>query len=160
VALARFTVYVAPSRGRPGHPLGHGDRDDDGGLLRWRMLAANNRDVARSVASFPDVRGCVEAILRLRECVADGIATATRTGRADWSWRLRLDGEDVAVSSRTYQRRLQCEAASALFIELVPAATLTDIPGQSAPGQSLLVPNRRHRVGAPIVNPEYGTRRG
>jgi hypothetical protein len=124
VALARFTVYVAPNRGRPGHPLGHGDRDDDGGVLRWRMLAANNRDVARSVASFPDVRSCVESILHLQEFVHDGVATAARTGRADWSWRLRLAGEDVAVSSRTYQRRLQCEAASTLFVELVPAATL------------------------------------
>jgi hypothetical protein len=119
------------------------------------MLAANNRDVARSASAFGDVSTCVAAIAHLQRDVLAGAVIATRAGRADWSWRLRIDGVDVAVSSRTYQRRLQCEAACALFVELVPHATLVDV---RPPTQT--VPTSRHRVGHRIVSPQYGTQRG
>jgi hypothetical protein len=119
------------------------------------LLAANNRDVARSAAGFADVSMCVGAIERLQRDVLAGVVMATRSGRADWSWRLRIDGLDAAVSSRTYQRRLQCEAACALFVDLVPTATLVEV---RAPAQ--VVPSSRHRLAHPIVNPQYGTQRG
>lgn len=154
MALARFTIYVAPCRGRPGRPLTCGDAHE-GVDLRWRMLAANNRDVARSASAFGDVATCVHAIEQLQRAVAAGSAVATRAGRADWSWRLRIDGIDVAVSSRTYQRRLQCEAACALFVELVPDASLVEVRAAIH-----VIAGSRHRVGRPIVNPGYGTQRG
>jgi|GEM_PF-6502007 len=124
VALPRFTIFVAPQRGRPGRPL----RSEDLGLpelpLCWRLLAANNRDVARSATAYADLDACLGAVADLQARIADVAAVAARAGRADWSWRLRLEGDDVAVSSRTYQRRLQCEAACALFVVLVRDATL------------------------------------
>ncbi len=70
-----------------------------------------------------------------------GVVVASRTGRADWAWRLRIFGVDVAASSRTYQRRLQCEAACALFVELVPEAEVID--ARAAAGQ--FVPTGRQR---------------
>jgi uncharacterized protein YegP (UPF0339 family) len=155
VATARFTMYIAPSRGRPGRPLAPDDRVEAGAQIGWRMLAANNREVARSAATFSSVEDCVEAVVRLQREVRDSVAIASRIGRADWSWRLRLDGEDVAASSRTYQRRLQCEAACALFVELVPEATLVEV----APPAHFMA-QRRHRLASPIVSPEYGTQRG
>jgi hypothetical protein len=119
------------------------------------MLAANNRDVARSADAFPDVATCVAAIERLQREVCAAVIVASRVGRADWSWRLRLEAVDIAVSSRTYQRRLQCEAACALFVELVPDATLVDV---WTSGQ--VVPASRHRVGHPIVETQYGAQLG
>jgi len=103
--------------------------------LSWRLLAANNRDVARSATPYPDLATCLKAVADLRAHIEDAVAVAARSGRADWSWRLRLNGEDVAVSSRTYQRRLQCEAACALFTSLVHDATidLSDQPPAMAP---------------------------
>jgi hypothetical protein len=154
VTLARFTIYVAPSRGRPGHPLTCGETHE-GADLRWRLLAANNRDVARSAMGFADVPTCVRAIEQLQRDVATGVLMATRTGRADWSWRWRIGGVDVATSSRTYQRRLQCEAACALFIDLVPEATLVEVRASAQ-----VVPASRRRDGPRIVNPQYGTQRG
>jgi uncharacterized protein YegP (UPF0339 family) len=132
VATARFTIYVAPSRDRPGRPLVLDDIiafEPGEARFGWRMLAANNREVARSASTFADITSCVEALRDLRRHVADGLPISSRTGRADWSWRLRVGNTDGAASSRTYQRRLQCEAACALFLELVPSAEFVDLEG-------------------------------
>lgn len=104
----------------------------EGAQFGWRMLAANNREVARSAATFADVDVCVEAVDQLQRDVEAGTTVASRTGRSDWVWRLRIDGIDVAASARTYQRRLQCEAACALFVELVPGAELVGVRAQGA----------------------------
>ena len=155
MATARFTIYIAPSRGRPGRPFTFEDGFDADARFGWRMLAANNREVARSASTFGDVTTCIDAVTQLQRDVCNSSAVASRTGRADWSWRLRIDGVDVAASSRTYQRRLQCEAACALFVDLVPAAEFVD-----ARASTHLVPTRRHRLAEIVVNPEYGTQRG
>jgi uncharacterized protein YegP (UPF0339 family) len=120
VALARFTTYVARDRAHPREIIkGYG----------WRLLAANNRDVARSARLFADVDECVVAIAALRREFDRSVPVSLRIGRSEWSWRLRLDDMDVAVSSRSYQRRLQCTAACELFLELVPQAAVADDAG-------------------------------
>jgi hypothetical protein len=151
VALPRFTIFVAPQRGRPGRPLRNEDLDLPGLLLCWRLLAANNRDVARSATTYPDLDACLGAVADLQARIGDAVAVAARAGRSDWSWRLRIDGDDVAVSSRTYQRRLQCEAAWALFVVLVRDATL-DVFGHADAQRSGNRPAlaRAHPSPAPI----------
>ena len=128
MALPRFTIFVAPERGRPGRPLRADDLHATGIHLSWRLLAANNRDVARSAVAYGDLADVLDSVAELQEKVGDAIAVSTRSGRADWSWRLRLDARDIAVSSRTYQRRLQCEAACSLFVVLVPLAVVDAAP--------------------------------
>jgi hypothetical protein len=128
VALPRFTIFVAPERGRPGRPLRGEDLGATDIHLSWRLLAANNRDVARSAVAYGRLDDTLDAVAELQEKVTNAISVSTRSGRADWSWRLRLVGRDIAVSSRTYQRRLQCEAACALFVVLVPLAVLDPAP--------------------------------
>ena len=135
VALPRFAIFVAPQRGRPGRPVRSDDLNSPDIQLCWRMLAANNRDVARSAIPYADVATCMKAVAELQARLDEVVIVAARTGRADWSWRLRLDGDDVAISSRTYQRRLQCEAACALFVGLVRDATFDLIGhGETAVG--------------------------
>jgi hypothetical protein len=155
VALARFTVYVAPMAGRPGRPL-RPDDDPTATPVGWRLLAANNRDVARSAHHFPDVASCVDAVCALRRDLAESVIVATRAdaaARAEWpgvalpdrayaiwTWLLRTAAGAVAVSSRGYQRRLQCEAAGALFVALVPEAAVEElsvVERYSFPGRSL-----------------------
>jgi hypothetical protein len=125
-------------------------------VVGWRLLAANNRDVARSAYHYPDVDTCVEAVCALRRGLREGTIVATRAdavGRAEWpgitlpgrahaiwTWLLRLGDHAAAVSSRGYQRRLQCEAAGALFLSLVPDAVVEDmsvVEPHSIPGRSL-----------------------
>ncbi|HKE66732.1 MAG TPA: hypothetical protein VKB59_19060 [Micromonosporaceae bacterium] len=137
MALPRFTIFVAPHRGRPGRPMRAADIDVPEQPLSWRLLAANNRDVARSAVTYPDLSTCLQAVSDLQARVDETVAVAARSGRADWSWRLRLDGQDVAMSSRTYQRRLQCEAACALFVTLVRDATTDMFEHIAATGADL-----------------------
>ena len=133
MATPRFAIFVAPQRGRPGRPVRSEDLESSDVMLCWRMLAANNRDVARSAIGYSDLAACLKAVAGLQSRVDEAVTMAARSGRADWSWRLRLDGEDIAVSSRTYQRRLQCEAACALFVGLVRDATFDVVgPGERA----------------------------
>jgi len=154
VAAARFTIYVAPRRGRPGRPFPLDGEVEDDAHFGWRMLAANNREVARSPAVFDDVSACAEAVLRLRGGYAEAVVLSSRAGRAEWSWRLRLYGLDTAVSSRAYQRRLQCEAACALFLELVPEADVAEIYKIGH-----LVSKRRNRTSGGVVRTGYGAPR-
>jgi uncharacterized protein YegP (UPF0339 family) len=119
VPLARFATYVAR-----GHSSG-------ASKYGWRLLAANNRDGARSASLFEELDLCHAAIRRLRADFDRGEPVVARMGRSEWSWRLVLDDIDIAISSRTYKRRLQCAAACDLFVELAPAAELA-VPAQLA----------------------------
>lgn len=110
VASARFELCQAPAG------------------VTWRLLSSNNRDLGRSAQAFAEVRTCQATVRRLQELVGEVTVVQVRAGRVDWSWRVRLDGVDVAVSSRTYQRRIQAESACAVFLGLVPAASVAPVP--------------------------------
>jgi uncharacterized protein YegP (UPF0339 family) len=97
------------------------------GKYGWRLLAANNRDVARSAELYADVDLCYEAIRYLRAEFDRALPVVARIGRSEWSWRLRVEELDIAVSSRTYQRRLQCAAACDLFMDLALEASLAEL---------------------------------
>lgn len=92
--------------------------------VSWRLLGANNRELGRSAATFPDLDSCLAAV---RELV-DGIAAATpsissvreRTGT--WNWRLSLGDRAVAVAGRPYLRHRECTYNLAHFLAAVPEA--------------------------------------
>lgn len=132
MALARFTIYIANARARFGPLRATGPADSRTLRVGWRLLAANNRDVARAAIAYGDVTACLDAIRTVQGSLAlcSGIVSigASAGGRAEWAWRLRLGNDDLAVSSRTYQRRVQCEAAYELFVSLAPDAELADVP--------------------------------
>lgn len=115
VPLARFATYMARA-----HAAG-------AGKYGWRLLAANNRDVARSPELYVEVESCYDAIRHLRAEFGRALPAVARIGRSEWSWRLRLDEIDLVVSSRTYQRRLQCTAACDLFMELALDAAVPEL---------------------------------
>jgi hypothetical protein len=117
VASARIELYHVSSADAPLSPR-----------VSWRLLSSNNRDLGRAAITFPDVPSCQLMIRRLQLLVAEAATVQLRAGRVDWSWRVRLDGADVAVSSRTYQRRIQAESACAIFLSLVPDATVAEAP--------------------------------
>jgi hypothetical protein len=85
----------------------------------WRFLSANNRRLGQSVEVFPDLDACWAAVRELRDRL-DGLDMITlRDGLRQWVWRVRLGELDLAVSSRSYQRRVEAEHAGSSFVEQV-----------------------------------------
>jgi hypothetical protein len=97
------------------------------------LLSTNNRDLGRAAVAFPDVESCMAAVLGLKRTVDVAVATTAREGWERWGWRLSVHGVEVAMSSRSYQRRVQAEYTSALFLQSVPAAEVPDSPTIVAP---------------------------
>ncbi|MBB5805665.1 hypothetical protein F4560_005433 [Saccharothrix ecbatanensis] len=104
MAAARFQLY----------------RPADSGVT-WRFLSANNRSLGQSAIVFPTVEACVHSVDELRERLIDSTTTMSRDAKL-WSWRLRLEGCVLAVSSRSYHRRIQAQYACRSFLELVELA--------------------------------------
>lgn len=121
MASARFELYLLPRRTVAADLPAPAE-------VTWRLLSSNNRDLGRSATAFPDAGSCLLTVRRLQRLVDRAVAIQLRAGRLAWTWRVRLDGVDLAVSSRTYQRRVQAESACAVFLGLVPTATVTDGP--------------------------------
>ncbi|PSL52224.1 hypothetical protein B0I31_11451 [Saccharothrix carnea] len=104
MAAARFQLY---------RPAGSG--------VRWRFLSANNRSLGQSALVFPTVEACLKSVDDLREHLIDSTTAMSRDEKL-WSWRLRLEGCVLAVSSRSYHRRVQAQYACRSFVELVAHA--------------------------------------
>lgn len=108
---------------------------DAGRPFTWRMLSANNRSIGRSAHRFRTFEECLDAVHNLRERAADAVVVTRRDGPTqEWTWRLSLDGYEVANSGRSYQRRVMAEAAGESFSALIPEAII------ARSGQSSFIP--------------------
>ena len=95
--------------------------------MTWRLLATNNRDLARAPTSYPDADSCRAAVGWLQHNVTQLRIAIVRAGPSSWSWRILAGEAVVAVSSRDYQRRIQADQAATIAIDLIPAAELVDL---------------------------------
>ena len=97
-------------------------------VVTWRLLSSNNRDLGRAPDPFPDAVSCLFTVRRLQRLLDTVVARPARASGVAWIWRVRLDGVEIAVSSRAYQRRVQAESACTVFLSLARTATVTDVP--------------------------------
>lgn len=91
--------------------------------MAWRLVGGNNRELGRSLETFPDESACrlaVTALQRGLDRAEPRIVVSKPTG--SWSWMLGLDGHDVAVSGRSYQRHRECEYSLTQFLAALPVA--------------------------------------
>jgi hypothetical protein len=92
-------------------------------------MSANNRSLARSAQTCPDVESCLAAIRILQEGLPHAVGETSRNGNGQWVWRVRVGDEIVATTTRTYQRHVRARLMCDSFLELV-AETASSNPVQ------------------------------
>ncbi|MGH3822246.1 MAG: hypothetical protein ACRDRA_05310 [Pseudonocardiaceae bacterium] len=95
----------------------------------WRFMSANNRSLARSAYTSPDVESCLATIRVLQEGLADAVGETSRNGHGQWVWRVRLGEEVVATAARSYPRQVRARLTCDAFLGLV-AETAASAPVQ------------------------------
>jgi hypothetical protein len=98
------------------------------GWCAWRLVGANNREVARSARTFPTFHECYQAARQVQHRLDAAVMTVRHDDLLNlWAWRAEIDGVAVATSGRMYQRHRECQSNAAQFLALMPlAATAYD----------------------------------
>jgi hypothetical protein len=137
VAAARFQVVSVTRSARVPAPR---EPDDGAGSwadiplprargFTWRFMSANNRSLARSAHTCPDVESCLEEIRVLQGGLADAVGETSRNGHGQWVWRVRLADEVIATAARSYPRQVRARLTCSAFLQLV-AETAASTPVQ------------------------------
>lgn len=128
MAAARFQVVsLARSDARVPVP-----READGGAgswadiphprmrgFTWRFMSANNRSLARSAHTSPDIEACMATIRVLQDGLSEAVGETSRNGNGQWVWRVRLGDEVVATAARSYPRQVRARLTCDAFLQLV-----------------------------------------
>lgn len=92
------------------------------GIL-WRLLGANNRELGRSTAAYPDAETALDAVAQVRAVARAADAHLVRDpGTGLWAWHLDVDGRVVAASGRGFRLERDGRYNLAQFRELAPTA--------------------------------------
>ena len=131
MAAARFQVVSVARSARVPVPR---ESDDGAGSwadiplprtrgFTWRFMSANNRSLAKSARTAPDVESCLATIRLLQESLPLAIAETSRNGHGQWVWRVRLADEVVATAARSYPRQVRARLTCNAFLQLVAETT-------------------------------------
>ncbi|MEN3609122.1 hypothetical protein AAH979_06180 [Plantactinospora sp. ZYX-F-223] len=93
----------------------------------WMLVSPNNRKLGRGEVGYRTYVECWAAVKRLREQHHRASALAlTDEFTGQWAWRLELDGETVAISSRSYLRARECNYNLERFLAAIPLAEIVE----------------------------------
>jgi hypothetical protein len=92
-------------------------------------MSANNRSLAKSACTSPDVESCLATIRSLQESLSLAAGETSRNGHGQWVWRIRIGDEVVATATRSYPREIRARMTCAAFLQLV-AETVNSAPVQ------------------------------
>ncbi len=96
------------------------------GGVRWRLLAANNRELGRGSLVYSDAEACRAGLARTVVELPTMERVVIRLDRTRWMWQLRKDGVDVVASGHAFERRPRCEEAWERFLRFAPVAPVRD----------------------------------
>ncbi|MDW5324447.1 hypothetical protein [Plantactinospora sp. KLBMP9567] len=107
---------------------GSGTRVDEAAEeVIWMLVSPNNRKLGRGEVGYRTYVECWAAVKRLREQHHRASALAlTDEFTGQWAWRLDLDGETVAISSRSYLRARECNYNLERFLAAIPLAEIVE----------------------------------
>jgi hypothetical protein len=133
MAAARFQVVSvtrsarAPASREPDAEFGSGAVIPQARMrgFTWRFMSANNRSLARSAYTSPDVESCLATIRVLQEGLADVVSETSRNGHGQWVWRVRLGDEVVATAARSYPRQVRARLTCNAFLQLVSETAIS-----------------------------------
>jgi hypothetical protein len=91
----------------------------------WRFMSANNRSLARSANTCPDVESCLAEIRTLQEGLSEAVGETSRNGNGQWVWRVRVADEVVATAARSYPRQVRARLTCTAFLQLVAETAAT-----------------------------------
>jgi hypothetical protein len=95
--------------------------------MRWLLVSSNNRPLGRGERAFESASECRDAIRHLCRNHARAHGNVTAEGASGhWVWKVAVDDNTIAVSSRTYLRQRECAYSLDRFMEAVPTAVLMD----------------------------------
>jgi len=113
-----LTITAQPSRGR--------DRPESkemgAGLVGWRVLGANNRELGRSAEPFWRADEAYQAVHEAQAVLERTVTRFWADDLGEWFWNISLDGEPLVVSSRGYRRQRECIYSIEQFREHFPTA--------------------------------------
>lgn len=91
--------------------------NDKRGRIRWRFLAGNGEQVARSARGYESPDEMVEDLAHIVDEKHD--AQLYKDKRGEWRWRFRRDGKGriIAVASEGYKNKNDCKHASDLLLD-------------------------------------------
>lgn len=93
----------------------------------WRLLATNNRELARSSHAYTSLDGAQAHIARIRDRVdALGVVFVLGPSPGMRGWFLTLDGHVVATCGRWYGGVVPCQESSAATIDSLRTATIAE----------------------------------
>ena len=91
--------------------------EDKGGRTRWRYIAGNGEQLARSARGYACKDDLLEDLAHIVEKKHD--AELYKDKRGEWRWRFRRDGKGriVAIASEGYKNKQDCKDASDLLLD-------------------------------------------
>ncbi|MBV9162296.1 MAG: hypothetical protein JO281_12255 [Pseudonocardiales bacterium] len=129
VSVARATHVSVPAEPDTGAGSVAELAPPRGRVFTWRFMSANNRSLARSARTSPDVESCLATIRILQEGLPRAVSETSRNGHGQWVWRVRLADEVVAIAARSYPREIRARMTCKAFLQLV-AETADSAPVQ------------------------------
>ena len=99
-------------------------RSRGNGLVGWRALGANNRELGRAAAGLTSTAAALHAVEVAQTGLAAGARRIVHHAGVGWSWRISLDDEWLVSSSRRYQRQRECTYSLEQFCEWFPTAAV------------------------------------
>lgn len=102
---------------------GMDDRDDGSDdRIWWRLVAANNRVLGRSVGTDLGEVVCRKRAAELTERIDDAVPSLVTDVRGRWTWTIALDSVDRAQCAHPFPRRVDCQRTLTLFLQGVRGA--------------------------------------